>query len=116
MSQVLQIRIADYTSVEDDDLGRESIGYFPGITPEDAWEAGRGVWRLDVNRIIKNGISLVRIINTKGLILAEAYITGFDRYGDRVALNGVLLKDSPNIGKITEVEQTSRNSVAYIEL
>ena len=46
----IRIALGDYQTVTDDPLGRDYIGYFPRMTEEETWQAGRGVWKMNRTR------------------------------------------------------------------
>jgi hypothetical protein len=97
---------------EDDWLGRSSMGTRPGMSEQDAWTAGRGVWKFNADRALTE--EEVQIVNTEGTVLAVAKITGISKCGDRYALEGDLLLSDPRVGQSTSTPHPSRNPVAYI--
>lgn len=45
---MIQITVQDrFRAAEDDPLGREWVGAWEGMTPEEVYETARGVWRLN---------------------------------------------------------------------
>jgi hypothetical protein len=108
---VLQIQIGAERGVEDDYLGRTAVGFRTGMTEDEAWEAGRGVWKLKLVRAMEQDEA--QIVNTAGTVLAVARITGLTKCGDRFALEGELLRGDPRVGRPTATPHPSRNSVAY---
>ncbi|MFD9813432.1 hypothetical protein [Streptomyces sp. NPDC059080] len=118
----IRIRIGDYERVTDDALGRHAVGYFPRMTEREAWEAGRGVWRLDLRMVRRERYAL---IVGEGRVRAIAEITdvtvhGTDR-GRKKALWGTLLTAGHPIydhyvHQIDPLRNDSRNSVAYGDL
>lgn len=117
----LMIRIAGYHDLsEPDTLGRTWAGYFPRMTEQEAYEAGRGVWRLgpradterfalivggdvvrsvvEIDELVNDPVdearrSIVGTVLTDGHPMREAYLGGADPSGSR-----------------------SRNPIAYTEL
>ncbi|MFF4603492.1 hypothetical protein ACFY12_12175 [Streptomyces sp. NPDC001339] len=110
---MLQIQIgAERAADPDDRLGRTTLGWRPGMSEDDAWVAGRGIWKFKADRALAQ--DEVQIINTEGTVLAVAKITGISKHGDRYALEGELLRGDPRIGHPTSSPHLSRNPVTYI--
>ncbi|UKY47399.1 hypothetical protein [Streptomyces inhibens] len=110
---MLQIQIgAERAADADDGLGRTDIGWRPGMSEHEAWEAGRGIWKFNADRALSQ--NEVQIINTEGTVLAVATITGISKRGDRYALEGDLLHGDPRVGKPTPSPHLSRNPITYI--
>lgn len=109
---MLQIQIGPEKAADpDDSLGRSTIGWHQGMAEDEAWEAGRGIWKFNADRALAQ--DEVQIVNTEGLVLAVATITGISKHGDRYALQGELLRGDARVGKPTATPHRSRNSVAY---
>ena len=81
----VRIKLGDYQSVTGDPLGRDYIGCFPRMTEAEAWQAGRGVWKMNRSRAAAERFAL---ITGMGKVLAVAEIEGVTGHGDRVALEG----------------------------
>ncbi|GHC90088.1 hypothetical protein [Streptomyces flavofungini] len=110
---MLQIQIGpEREAGPGDSLGRSVIGWRPGMREDDAWQAGRGVWKFRTGRALAE--DEVQIVNTEGLVLAVARITGISKHGDRYALEGQLLRGDPRVGRLTACPHPSRNPVAYV--
>lgn len=94
-------------------LGRDRVGYRPGMTQQEAWTAGRGVWVLNVDRALEQ--DEVQIVNLDGIVLAVAEVLGIakTKTPGRYAIDGNLKLGDPRVGKITTTPHKSRNSVAY---
>lgn len=94
-------------------LGRDRIGYRPGMTEQEAWTAGRGVWVLKVDRALEQ--DEVQIVNLNGIVLAVAEILGIakTKTPGRYAIDGKLKVGDPRVGKPTTTPHRSRNSVGY---
>ena len=43
----VQIKLCDYQTLSDGCLGRSYISCFPRMTEDEAWQAGRGVWKMN---------------------------------------------------------------------
>jgi len=112
---VLQIQLGPERAVEpsSDWLARSRIGSWPGMSEQDAWTAGRGVWVLDTDRALKQ--DEVQIVDLAGTVLAVAEIIGITKCGTRYALEGRLLLGDARIGNPTASPHPSRNSVAYFD-
>jgi hypothetical protein len=113
---MLQIQLGALRAARTNDpLGRATLGYHPaGMTEAEAWTAGRGVWKLRLDRALAQ--DEVQIVNTDGTVLAVARITGVTKHGDRFALEGELLAGDPRVGQPTATPHPSRNSTAYFDL
>jgi hypothetical protein len=110
---VLQIQLgAERPADVDDGLGRATIGWRPGMAEEEAWQAGRGIWKFNADRALSQ--DEVQIINTNGTVLAVARITGISKHGDRYALEGDLLLGDARVGLPAASPHRSRNPVTYI--
>lgn len=110
---MLQIQLgAERPADTDDGLGRTMIGWRPGMSEDEAWLAGRGIWKFNADRALSQ--DEVQIISTGGTVLAVARITGISKHGDRYALEGDLLRDDARVGRPTPSPHLSRNPVTYI--
>jgi hypothetical protein len=94
-----------------DGLGRSRVGSHPGMTPKEAWEAGRGAWVFKADQVLEQ--NEVQIVDLEGTVLAVAKINGIVKAGDRYAIEGDPLPNDPRIGKPTTTPHRSRNSVGY---
>jgi hypothetical protein len=111
---MLQIQLGpDREAGPDDVLGRSRVGYRPGMTEEEAWETGRGVWRLNADRALEE--DEVQIVNLDGIVVVVADILGVSktRVPGRYAIDGKLRVGDPRVGKPSTTPHRSRNSVAY---
>ena len=111
---MLQIKIAAHQSVdpEQDQMGRTWVGYTPGMSEEDAWEAGRGCWVMKASRAIDE--DEVQIVNSKGTILAVATMRGLIKHGNRLEIMGDLLKGDPRVGTVASHVSKSQNPISYV--
>ncbi|MFH9138864.1 hypothetical protein [Streptomyces sp. NPDC017524] len=110
---MLQIQIGPEREADPDDmLGRPTTGWRPGMNEDEAWEAGRGIWKFNADRALSQ--DEVQIINTQGIVLAIAKITGISKHGNRYALQGKLLRGDNRVGHPTKSPHLSRNPVTYI--
>lgn len=114
----LRLKLGAYETVTGDPLDRSYIGYFPRMTETEAWETGRGVWRMNTD---KAGRQRFAVIVGEGLVRAVGEITGVSEHGDRVALEGVVLAEGHPvrdawIGRPDPVVNGSQNPVGYCEL
>lgn len=118
----IRLKLGSYDQQTDDPLGRAYIGYFPRMTEAEAWEAGRGVWKVDVDKVHRQRFAV--IVGEK-LIRAVAEITGATSYdtatGPRVALEGELLPEGHPVreaylGKSDPIVNGSQNPIGYCEL
>jgi hypothetical protein len=81
------------------------------MSAREAWEAGRGVWKLNADRALAQ--DEVQIVDLEGMVLAVGTIKGISKHYDRYALEGELLLGDPRVGKPTTTPHRSRNSVGY---
>ncbi|MFI8873185.1 hypothetical protein [Streptomyces sp. NPDC055243] len=110
---MLQIQIgAERAADASDPLGRATLGWRPGMSEAEAWEAGRGIWKFNADRALSQDEA--QIINTEGTVLAVAKITGISKHDGRYALEGELLNGDPRVGRPTPSPHLSRNPVTYI--
>ncbi len=111
---MLQIQIGPRRDIEPgDELGRSFVGWFPGMTEAEAWEVSRGTWKFKADRALQEPEA--QIVNTEGMVLAVARITGITKCEDgRYALEGDLLAGDPRVGQATPTPHPSRNPVAYV--
>lgn len=114
---MLQIQIGPDRHVDPatDPLGRSRVGYHVGMSEREAWEIGRGTWRLNVDRALAQ--DEVQIVSPDGIVLAVAKLWGIvkpkAREPGRYALDGELVPGDPRVGQLTTTPHRSRNSVAY---
>ncbi|GHH30735.1 hypothetical protein [Streptomyces rubradiris] len=110
---MLQIQLgAERPADTGDSLGRTTIGWRPGMSEDEAWQAGRGIWKFNADRALSQDEA--QIINPHGTVLAVARITGISKHGDRYALEGDLLLGDARVGRPTASPHRSRNPVTYI--
>src|SRR6266536_5249957 len=113
-----RIKLGDYQTVSGDPLGRAYLGCFPRMTEAEAWQAGRGVWKMNRTRAITERFAL---ITGMGKVLAIAEIEGVTQHQDRIALEGHLLTAGhpiydTYIGKPDPLANKSQNSITYGDL
>lgn len=111
----IRIKLGDYQTVTGDPLGRTCIGYFPRMTEAEAWEAGRGVWKMNRTRAARERFALVV---GQGTVLVVAEITGATTHEDRIALTGDLLTSghplyNRYITAADPLANSSQNSITY---
>jgi hypothetical protein len=114
----VRFKLGRYETVRDDPLGREFVGYFPRMTESEAWETGRGVWRMSTDKASRQRFALVV---GEGVVRAVGEITGWSVHGDRIALEGhVLPAGHPlretYLNQPDPVENSSQNPVGYCTL
>lgn len=109
---MLQIQLGPEQPADPDDgLGRSTVGSRPGMSEQEAWEAGRGVWKLNADRALAQ--DEIQIVDLEGTVLAVGIIKGISKHRDRYALEGELLLGDPRVSKPTTTPHRSRNSVGY---
>jgi hypothetical protein len=88
----IRLKLGGYETVQGDPLGRVYVGCFPRMTEDEAWEAGRGVWKMNREKASRQRFAL---IVGEGIVRAVAEITGYTEHttatGERGALEGQLL-------------------------
>jgi hypothetical protein len=111
---MLQIKIAARQSVnpEQDPMGRTWVGYTPGMSEEDAWEAGRGCWVMKASRAIDE--DEVQIVSGEGTILAVATMRGLIKHGNRLEIIGDLQKGHERVGTVAGHVSKSQNPISYL--
>ena len=114
----VRFKMGWYQPVTDDPMGRMSIGYFPRMTEEEAWTAGRGVWKANKDRLSREKFALIIGDNQ---VCAVAEITGVSDHGDRVAAEGTVLGEGHPVrdawmGRPDPVVNNSQNPVGYVAL
>lgn len=114
----IRLRLGSYEPVQADPLGRTHIGYFPRMTESEAWQAGRGVWRMSSDKATRNKFAL---IVGEGVVRAIGQITDISVHGDRIALEGDLLPEGHPVreaylGRPDPVDTGSQNPVGYCDL
>lgn len=109
---MLQITLAPQRPVKDDPLGRHTVGWAPEMSQEDAWLAGRGVWKLNADSVLSQ--QEAQIVNPEGIVVAVATITGVEKHDDRRAVLGDLLRDDPRVGRPAPSPSRSRNPISYV--
>lgn len=118
----IRLKLGGYETVEGDPLGRTFVGYFPRMTEDEAWHAGRGVWKMNKDKATRQRFALIA---GEGVVRAVAEITGTTEHdtpsGARIALEGRLLPEGHPVreaylGRPDPVVNGSQNPVGYCEL
>ncbi|MBP2327331.1 hypothetical protein JOF56_007716 [Kibdelosporangium banguiense] len=114
----IRLKMGGYARVDNDPLGRSFVGYFPRMTEAEAWEVGRGMWRMNAGKARRQRFA---IIVGEGLVRAVAEISAVTVHGDRAALEGAVLAEGHSvrdvlIGQPDPVVNRSQNPVGYREL
>ncbi len=112
--RAVRVRLGpDCPAVANDALGRERVGYREGASPHEVWLRGRGVWRMQADRVLT---SKLLIIANSGIVRMVGTIDGVTIHGDRVAILGRPLPEHPLVGAPDPLDNTSQNPVAYGDL
>jgi hypothetical protein len=118
----IRFKLGGYETVAGDPLGRGYVGYFPRMTEDEAWTAGRGVWKASAEKIKRQRFALVV---GEGAVRAIAEITGHTEHdtptGPRIALDGRLLPAGHPVreaylGRPDPAASGSQNPVGYCDL
>ncbi len=108
---VVRVRLgADHPAVVNDALGRERVGYREGASANELWQRGRGVWRMQPDRVIASQLLLIA---HAGVVRLVGTIDGVTIHGDRLAIIGSPLGDHPLVGQSDPLDNGSQNPVAY---
>lgn len=108
---VVRVRLgADHPAVVNDALGRERVGYREGASANELWQRGRGVWRMQPDRVIASQLLLIA---HAGIVRLVGTIDGVTIHGDRLAITGSPMGDHPLIGQPDPLDNSSQNPVAY---
>lgn len=117
MTEVLTLRLGRKKKPSD------RVGWQPGMTDAEIWEAGSKWWRLNLDRAMACDVLLV--LNPENIVVAVKQIEGFNKYDreiyeveKKVAIEGS--DASPEMiakymGKTID-HRFSRNPVAYLEV
>ncbi|WP_408979551.1 hypothetical protein [Pseudarthrobacter sp. NKDBFgelt] len=110
---MLQIKLGEYRIVDPamDPLGRAAVGASPDMSEKDAWEAGRGCWVMKASRAIEE--DEVRIVNSKGTILAVAKVRGLIKHDNRLEVVGDLLEGDSRVGETVQLNR-AQNPISYV--
>lgn len=103
----------DQPTPQPDPLGRERIGYRPGLSTAELWERGRGVWKAKLVSVAE--CDLV-IIAHEGIVVLVGSVDGVTFAGDRIAVMGTPDPTHPLIGQPDPLHNGSQNPVAYGEI
>lgn len=114
----VRFKLGYYSPVTDDPLDRDHIGYFPRMTEEEAWQAGRGVWKANRERVIREQFA---VIIGDGRVCAVAEIHEVVDLEGRLAVDGEVLAEGHPvrdawIGQPDPVVNASQNPVGYTTL
>ncbi len=112
--RAIRVRLGpDTPAVSDDALGRERVGFREGLSIHEVWLRGRGVWRMQADRVTSSPYLLIA---HQGVVRLVGTIDGLTIHGDRVAIIGRPLADHPLIGCPDPLDNASQNPVAYGEI
>ncbi len=112
--RAIRVRLGpDTPAVSNDALGRERVGFREGQSIHEVWLRGRGVWRMQADRVVSSPYLLIAHLGTVRLV---GTIDGLTIHGDRVAIIGRPLGDHPLIGCPDPLDNASQNPVAYGEI
>lgn len=119
----LTLRIGSYKTLDSpDSLGRGWTGWFPRMTEAEAYEAGRGAWKLGP-RADDETFALIVKGNGDRTVLAAIEIdsiTAVDSDGRRNLMGRLLAEGHPvrdaYLGRRDPLDNESRNPVGYADL
>jgi hypothetical protein len=112
----IRIKLGRYERVDHDPLGRDHTGWFPRMTEQEIWEAGRGLWRMNQNIAGREHFAV--IVTPEGLVGAMAGIRSITAHGDRKALDGQVLDPGhplreTYLGHPDPLANNSQNRITY---
>ena len=81
-----------------------------GASANELWQRGRGVWRMQPDRVIASQLLLIA---HAGIVRLVGTIDGVTIHGDRLAITGSPMGDHPLIGQPDPLDNSSQNPVAY---
>lgn len=119
----LVLRLGNYKTLDAPDaLGRDWVGWFPRMTEDEAYEAGRGAWKLGP-RADEEAFAFIVAGTGDRTVLTTIEIdalTPADEEGRRSIIGRVLEPGHPvreaYLGQPDPLHNTSRNPVGYVEL
>ncbi|MEV1013253.1 hypothetical protein ACGFIE_11900 [Micromonospora sp. NPDC049275] len=118
----IRLKLGGYETVQGDPLGRAFIGYFPRMTEDEAWEAGRGVWKMNREKASRQRFAF---IVGEGVVRAVAEITGYHEHSTETGVRGELIGQplpaghpvrEAYLGQPDPVANGSQNPVGYCDL
>ena len=118
----IRLKLGGYETVQGDPLGRAHIGYFPRMTEAEAWEAGRGVWKMNRDKASRQRFAF---IVGEGVVRAVAEITGYAEHVTDTGVRGELIGQPLSaghpvreayLGQPDPVANGSQNPVGYCDL
>jgi hypothetical protein len=112
--RAIRVRLGpDTPAVVNDALGRERVGFREGASIHETWLRGRGVWRMQADRVVSSPWLLIA---HAGIVRLVGTIDGVSIHGDRLAIVGRPVGDHPLIGRPDPLDNSSQNPVAYGEI
>jgi hypothetical protein len=113
-TRAVRVRLGpDIPAVANDALGRERVGYRERLSTHEVWLRGRGVWRMQPDRVIT---SQLLIIANSGIVRMVGTIDGVTIHGDRVAVIGRPLPHHVLVGQPDPLDNASQNPMASGDL
>jgi hypothetical protein len=115
----LVIRIGPYQEwTEPDSLGRTWTGHFPRMTQQEAYQAGRGAWKLGPRALTERFALIVGGDRVRAVVEIEQFQ---DEPDERRSFTGKVLDDSHPVhkayyGQPDPSGSMSRNPIAYADL
>jgi hypothetical protein len=112
--RAIRVRLGpDVPAMVNDPLGRERVGFREGASIHETWLRGRGVWRMQADRVVS---SPWLIIAHQEIVRLVGTIDGVSIHGDRLAIVGRPIGDHRLIGRPDPLDNASQNPVAYGEI
>jgi hypothetical protein len=117
MTEIVHITLGKSRPARDDDpLGRSWLGYDSNQSPAENWEANRGAWKLDPERVERCDLA---VFSHRGVVVLVAEMAGVEAvpdtggYQGRWSLIGGPVSDHPLRGHQQPVPRSHGNPVAY---
>lgn len=114
------IKINDKKAVFHDPLDRSYIGFEPGMTQDEIYQASRGCWRLNAGKVLNSKPVSIFIVYKKRILL-HVIATGIQRVKNNGIIGehksyftGDIQYDSPYLNRYIETNK-SHNSIEYID-
>jgi hypothetical protein len=116
---VIQIKLGAERAIDPntDPLGRTRVGYWPGMSEDEAWESGRASWRLRATAALDETDIQIIGPGPEYLVLARATLTGLTKdphHPPRFTIEGTVIPGHPAVGRPSPNPHPSQNSVRYV--
>ncbi len=97
-------------AIQPDSMGRTHTGFRAGLSVDELWDRGRGLWKSSADRLLA---SSVLIIVYQRAVQMVGTIDGVMKHGDALEIVGIPLPDHHLIGQPDPLDNNSHNPIAY---